>query len=92
MNVTAGKIGVWDGLDKDRISRAVLTAFMSDDYLETLADINNAERAAEARQARESIKEQMALWREECPDYAFMLDCLYLFSEKMALNLEGKPA
>jgi len=92
MSAKTGKTGVWDGLDKDRISKAVLTAFMSDDFLQSLAEINNAESAAEALAARESIKEQMALWREECPDYAFMLDCLYLFCEKMAVNLEGKPS
>lgn len=92
MNVKTGKTGVWEDLDKERISKAVLTAFMSDDYLESLAAINNAETAAEALAARESVKEQMALWREECPDYAFMVDCLFLFSEKMAQNLEGKPA
>ncbi len=92
MNVKTGKTGVWEGLDKERISRAVLTAFMSDEYLEALATINNAETAAEALDAREAVKEQMALWREECPDYAFMVDCLFLFSEKMAQSLEGKPA
>lgn len=77
------KIGVWDGLDKERISRAVVTAFLSDEYLEVLAAINNAASRAEVLQARDLIKEQMELWRGECPDYAFMVDCLYLFSEKM---------
>lgn len=77
------KIGVWDGLDKERVSRAVVTAFMSDEYLEALAAINNAESREQVQQARSLVKEQMSLWREECPDYAFMVDCLYLFSEKM---------
>ena len=74
--------GVWDGLDKDRVSRAVVTAFTSDEYLELLARINNAESPAEVEAAREDLKEVMGVWREECPEYAFMVDCLYLFSEK----------
>lgn len=77
------KPGVWDGLDKGRVSKAVLTAYMSDDYLEALAAINNAETHEQVHQAREMVKEQMALWREECPEYAFMVDCLFLFSESM---------
>ncbi|MFZ5426556.1 MAG: hypothetical protein ACOZEN_06255 [Thermodesulfobacteriota bacterium] len=79
--------GVWDGLDKDRVSRAVLTAFTSDEYLELLARLNNAETTAEVAKARDGIKDVMALWRQECPEYAFMVDCLYLFSEKMDLYL-----
>lgn len=79
----AAKPGVWDGLDKSRVSKAVVTAFMSDDYLEVLAALNNAESKAEVLKARELVKEQMALWREECPEYAFMVDCLYLFSDRM---------
>jgi len=82
--MAAGKTGVWDGLDKDRIARAVVTAFMSDEFLEALAAVNNAGNPAELARARELVKEQMALWREECPDYAFMVDCLYIFSERMA--------
>jgi len=84
--------GVWDGLDKDRISRAVVTAFSSDEYLELLAAINNANNPAEVEAARVRLKEFMGLWREECPEYAFMVDCLYLFSEKMSLYLDGKGA
>jgi hypothetical protein len=83
--------GVWDELDKERVSRAVLTAFTSDEYLGLLARINNAESLAELQAAMDSIKEIMALWREECPEYAFMVDCLYLFSEKMAVYLTQKP-
>ena len=79
--------GVWDGLDKERISRAVLTAFTSDEYLELLARMNNAESPAELHAAKDGVKDIMALWREECPEYAFMVDCLYLFSEKMAVYL-----
>ncbi|WP_243362561.1 hypothetical protein [Fundidesulfovibrio terrae] len=84
--------GVWDGLDKERISRAVLTAFSSDEYLELLAAINNADTVAEVEAARAQLKDVMALWRQECPEYAFMVDCLYLFSEKMDLYLAGKGA
>jgi len=83
--------GVWEDLDKERVSRAVLTAFTSDEYLGLLARINNAESLAELQAAKNSIKEIMALWREECPEYAFMVDCLYLFSEKMAVYLTQKP-
>ena len=79
--------GVWDGLDKDRISRAVVTAFTSDEYLELLARINNADTVAEVESARQGLKDFMALWREECPEYAFMVDCLYLFSEKAMVYL-----
>lgn len=81
--------GVWDGLDKERVSRAALTAFTSDEYLELLARVNNAETPADLEDARRDIKEVMALWRQECPEYAFMVDCLYLFSEKMALYMTG---
>ena len=84
--------GVWDGLDKERISRAVLTAFRSDEYLELLARINNAESQAELHAAKDSVKDIMVLWREECPEYAFMVDCLYLFSEKMGIYLGGENA
>lgn len=79
--------GVWDGLDKERVSRGVVTAFSSDEYLGLLARINNAESTAELEAARQDLKEVMALWRQECPEYSFMVDCLYLFSEKMALYL-----
>ncbi|WP_428563487.1 MAG: hypothetical protein ACP59X_00335 [Solidesulfovibrio sp. DCME] len=79
--------GVWDGLDKERVSRALVTAFMSDEYLEVLAAINNAESIAAIDAARERVKELMALWREEVPEYAFAIDALYLFSEKMRLQL-----
>jgi hypothetical protein len=75
--------GVWDGLDKDRVSKALVTAFMSDEYLEALAAINNAESPADIAAARGQVKELMALWREEVPEYAFAIDALYLFSEKM---------
>ncbi|GAB6038382.1 hypothetical protein JCM15519_29410 [Fundidesulfovibrio butyratiphilus] len=75
--------GVWDDLDKERVSRAVVTAFYSDEFLSVLADINNAQSPEEVRQARERVKELMGLWRQECPEYAFMVDCLFLFSEKM---------
>jgi hypothetical protein len=81
--------GVWDGLDKPRVAKAMVTAFMSDEYLETLAAINNAETAAEIAAVREKIKDLMALWREEVPEYAFVVDALYLFSEKMQ---QGLPA
>lgn len=79
--------GVWDGMDKERVSRAVVTAFYSDEYLELLARINNADTPAEILAARQAVKELMALWREECPEYAFMVDCLYLFSEKLLQSL-----
>jgi hypothetical protein len=83
--------GVWDGLDKPRVAKAMVTAFMSDEYLETLAAINNAETAAEIAAVREKIKDLMALWREEVPEYAFVVDALYLFSEKMQQGLaEGQ--
>jgi hypothetical protein len=82
--------GVWDQLDKERVSRAVLTAFSSDEYLELLARINNAETPAEIEKAREELRDVMALWRQECPEYAFMVDCLYLFSEKMLLYMGGE--
>lgn len=81
--------GVWDGLDKERVSRAVLTAFTSDEYMELLARINNAETPEELAKARSDLKDVMALWRQECPEYAFMVDCLYLFTEKMDLFLTG---
>ena len=81
--------GVWDGLDKERVSRAVLTAFTSDEYMELLARINNAETPEELAKARADLKDVMALWRQECPEYAFMVDCLYLFTEKMDLFLTG---
>ena len=92
------KEGVWDGLDKERVGLAVVTAFMSDEYLEVLAEMNNAESAAQVLAAREKAKELMTLWREECPEYAFMVDCLYLFSERMIQALDqhaashGQPA
>lgn len=82
--------GVWDQLDKERVSRAVLTAFSSDEYLELLARINNAETPGEIEKAREELKGVMTLWRQECPEYAFMVDCLYLFSEKMLLYMGGE--
>ncbi|MHC1712732.1 MAG: hypothetical protein AB9872_11355 [Solidesulfovibrio sp.] len=81
--------GVWDGLDKPRVAKAMVTAFMSDEYLETLAAINNAETAAEIAAVREKIKDLMALWREEVPEYAFVVDALYLFSEKMQQGLSA---
>jgi hypothetical protein len=79
--------GVWDGLDKERVSRALVTAFLSDEYLEVLAAINNAETIAEIDAARERVKELMGLWREEVPEYAFVIDALYLFSDKLRLQL-----
>ena len=81
--------GVWDGLDKERVSRGLVTAFMSDEYLEALATVNNAETEADILAAREKVKELMALWREEVPEYAFAIDALYLFSEKMRESLGG---
>lgn len=81
--------GVWDGIDKDRVAKAMVTAYLSDEYLETLAAINNAETLAELNAAREKIKDLMALWREEAPEYAFVIDALYLFSEKIQLQLTG---
>ena len=75
--------GVWDGIDKERVGRGLVTAFMSDEYLEVLADINNAESEAEVLAARAKIKDLMVLWREEVPEFAFAVDALYLFSEKM---------
>ncbi len=83
------KEGVWDRLDKERVSRAVLTAFGSDEFMGLLAEINNAETVEELAQARAQLKDVMALWRAECPDYAFMVDCLYLFSEKMQTYITG---
>lgn len=82
-------LGVWDGLDKERVAKAMVTAFMSDDYLEVLAEVNNAETVAELAAARARIKDLMALWREECPEYAFVIDVLFLFSEKMEQQLAG---
>jgi hypothetical protein len=81
--------GVWDGLDKERIAKAVVTAYMSDEYLDILADINNAETPAQAETAKGRIKEVMGLWREECPDYAFMVDGLFLFAERRIRDLTG---
>uniref|UniRef100_I2PY61 Uncharacterized protein n=1 Tax=Desulfovibrio sp. U5L TaxID=596152 RepID=I2PY61_9BACT len=81
--------GVWDGIDKDRVSRGLVTAFMSDEYLEALADINNAETVAELRAARVKVKDLMTLWREEVPEFAFAIDALYLFSEKVEQQLAG---
>ena len=84
--------GVWDDLDKERVSRAVVTAFYSDEYLALLARINNAATRSEVLAARDVLKEMMALWREECPEYAFMVDCLFLFSEKILQALPEQPA
>lgn len=83
--------GVWDGIDKDRVSKALVTAYMSDEYLEVLAAINNAETVAELDAAREQVKELMALWREEVPEFAFAIDVLYLFSEKIREQLPDQP-
>ncbi len=83
--------GVWDGIDKDRVSRALVTAYMSDEYLEVLAAINNAETVAELDAARKQVKELMALWREEVPEFAFAIDVLYLFSEKIREQLPDQP-
>ena len=82
--------GVWDGIDKERVSKAMVTAFMSDEYLEALAAVNNAENSADLAAARALIKDLMALWREEAPEYAFVIDALYIFSEKMQLQLAGE--
>ena len=82
--------GVWDGLDKERVSRGMVTAFLSDEYLEALAAINNAETPPEIEAARAQVKELMSLWREEVPEFAFAVDALYLFSEKVLETLEGK--
>ncbi len=82
--------GVWDGLEKERVSRGVVTAFYSDEYMELLARINNAESLKDIQEARAAITEVMGVWRQECPEYAFMVDCLYLFSEKIQLALTGE--
>lgn len=82
--------GVWDGLDKPRVAKALVTAFLSDEYLEVLAAVNNAETVAELAEARGKIKDLMALWRQECPEYAFVIDALFLFSEKMEQQLTGE--
>ena len=82
--------GVWDGIDKERVAKALVTAYLSDEYLEALAAINNAETTAELAAAREQIKNLMVLWREEAPEYAFVIDALYLFSEKIQLQLTGE--
>ncbi|HCR13041.1 hypothetical protein [Solidesulfovibrio sp.] len=84
--------GVWDGLDKERVSRGMVTAFLSDEYLEALAAINNAETPSEIEAARAQVKELMALWREEVPEFAFAVDILYQFSEKMQQQLPGPDA
>jgi hypothetical protein len=84
--------GVWDGIDKHRVGKGLVTAFMSDEYLETLAAINNAETVAEIALAQGKIKELMALWREECPDYAFAIDALFLYSEKMQQALDTQAS
>jgi len=81
--------GVWDGLDQERVSRGVTTAFYSDEYLDLLARINNSGSVQEVLAAREDVKAMMALWRQECPEYAFMVDCLFLFSEKLLQTLPG---
>ena len=82
--------GVWDGIDKDRVAKALVTAFMSDEYLEALAAVNNAESPADLDAARVRIKDLMVLWREEAPEYAFVIDALYLFSDKIQLQLTGE--
>ena len=82
--------GVWDGIDKDRVAKALVTAFLSDEYLEALAAVNNAENPADLAAARALIKDLMALWREEAPEYAFVIDALYIFSEKIQLQLTGE--
>jgi len=84
--------GVWDGIDKPRVSRGLVTAFMSDEYLEALAAVVNAETPADIAAARVKIKELMALWREEVPEYAFAVDALFLFSEKAEQQLPADPA
>ena len=38
--------GVWDGLDKERVSRGMVTAFLSDEYLEALAAKVKASRGS----------------------------------------------
>lgn len=81
--------GVWDGIDKERVARGLVTAFMSDEYLEALAAVNNAETVAELAAARVKIKDLMTLWREEVPEFAFAIDALYLFSEKAEQQLAG---
>jgi len=83
-------MGVWDGIDKARVAKALVTAFTSDEYLEALAAINNAETVAELAPAREKVKELMAIWREECPEYAFVIDALFLFSERMERDLNAE--
>jgi len=83
-------VGVWDGIDKERVARGLVTAFMSDEYLEALAAVNNAETVAEIAAARLKIKDLMTLWREEVPEFAFAVDALYLFSEKAEQNLAGQ--
>ncbi|KHK00771.1 hypothetical protein [Desulfovibrio sp. TomC] len=82
--------GVWDGIDKERVAKAMVTAYLSDEYLEALAAINNAETLAELAAARDKVKDLMALWREEAPEYAFVIDALYLFSEKIQVQLTGE--
>ena len=82
--------GVWDGIDKERVSKAMVTAFMSDEYLEALAAVNNAENPAGLAAARALIKDLMALWREEAPEYAFVIDALYIFSDKMQVQMTGE--
>ena len=82
--------GVWDGIDKDRVAKALVTAFMSDEYLEALAAVNNAESPADLAAARALIKDLMVLWREEAPEYAFVIDALYIFSEKIQVQLTGE--
>jgi nitrate reductase assembly molybdenum cofactor insertion protein NarJ len=79
--------GVWDGIDKERVAKAMVTAYLSDEYLEALAAVNNAETPADLAAARVLIKDLMVLWREEAPEYAFVVDALYLFSEKIQLQL-----
>lgn len=79
--------GVWDGIDKPRVSKAVTTAFGSDEYLEILAMVHNAETPREIAAAKELIKELMAFWREEVPEYAFMIDCLYLYADAALRDL-----
>ena len=83
--------GVWDGIDKQRVVKAVTTAFGSDEYLEALAAVHNAETLEELTAARQTLKELMAFWREEIPAFAFMIDCLYIYSDKVLRDLTGQP-
>lgn len=81
------KEGVWDGLPKERVLKGVTTALGSPEFMETLAEIYNAEKPAEIDATLGAVKDMMSAWREEAPEYAFMIDCLFHFAEQSKREL-----